>query len=118
MGSPPLMRGKVGCYRLSNANRRITPAHAGKSKNFIRHTFTNKDHPRSCGEKMCPQQHSVLRAGSPPLMRGKVNLRPKLQSIKGITPAHAGKSYRLSENHGSDKDHPRSCGEKSFPKIK
>ena len=50
-GSPPLMRGKDRFNHTVVFNRRITPAHAGKSvpENYKNRPY--EDHPRSCGEK-------------------------------------------------------------------
>ena len=50
-GSPPPMRGKATIKAKVQAQRRITPAHAGKSLSkalFLAHLW---DHPRPCGEK-------------------------------------------------------------------
>ena len=49
--------------------------------------------------------------GSPPQMRGKLHLSPKLFKYIGITPADAGKTYTVMTAHTADEDHPRRCGE-------
>ena len=51
LGSPPRMRGKALREALVNNTLGITPAHAGKSKNFTVYPVTVRDHPRACGEK-------------------------------------------------------------------
>ena len=50
-------------------------------------------------------------------MRGK--LRGHLATVKqnGITPAHAGKTAVLVNSCGSEKDHPRACGENLWSKT-
>ena len=70
------------------------------------------DHPRACGEKNLPPPLLLLLTGSPPRMRGKVNLAVYNIIIQGITPAHAGKSHGDVLQTVLLKDHPRACGEK------
>ena len=50
-GSPPHMRGKGEKIGFENYSLGITPAHAGKSKNFRGESDGYQDHPRTCGEK-------------------------------------------------------------------
>ena len=51
-------------------------------------------------------------------MRGQVS-DGVMEMIKlGITPAHAGKSLRLPNNHVRIRDHPRACGEKVVTTLK
>ena len=50
-GSPPPMRGKAQPERGQRQQRRITPAHAGKSLSFSGWIVSCQDHPRPCGEK-------------------------------------------------------------------
>ena len=47
-------------------------------------------------------------------MRGKVRLLYLVQHTFGITPAYAGKSWRVNHDSGIWTDHPRLCGEKFF----
>ena len=47
-------------------------------------------------------------------MRGKVYLVAELFPGNGITPAYAGKSFRLFIAVWLEEDHPRVCGEKSM----
>ena len=90
----------------------ITPAYAGKSGTFAMPQFTQRDHPRLCGEKRCTGNFSGHDDGSPPPMRGKV--KPFLCPLchKGITPAYAGKSLFTFRKVMRLRDHPRLCGEK------
>ena len=46
-------------------------------------------------------------------MRGKVWENIKVIYSTGITPAHAGKSFLNFRRKLKDRDHPRTCGEKS-----
>ena len=50
-GSPPHMRGKGMYELLKQYERRITPAHAGKSHKSRKSSYCTRDHPRTCGEK-------------------------------------------------------------------
>ena len=111
-GSPPPMRGKALTYLQKLVGVRITPAYAGKSicKDYC--GTTAGDPPRLCGEKFVPVIGISTPIGSPPPMRGKVNVL--LQSVVtfGITPAYAGKSSGGSVFTSGTRDHPRLCGEK------
>ena len=91
-GSPPPMRGKVTAYSATDSRLRITPAYAGKSSCNTSGFLYSKDHPRLCGEKLCPNSLNIWKVGSPPPMRGKgcgvsLHIFPNR-----ITPAYAGKS--------------------------
>ncbi len=91
IGSPPPMRGKeLPAYATSNYYR-ITPAYAGKSSLVADTQRRRQDHPRLCGEKGSLRESTRSSAGSPPPMRGKVDVINKLPGINRITPAYAGK---------------------------
>ena len=49
--------------------------------------------------------------GSPPLTRGKRQIKHISRDFAGITPAHAGKTLPASQPERQRKDHPRSRGE-------
>ena len=71
-----------------------------------------RDHPRVCGEKRFHLAHGLSVPGSPPRMRGKVELRYCNLAAGGITPAYAGKSVSWYLVWSHIQDHPRVCGEK------
>ena len=106
------MRGKVSCTCWFAFRRRITPAHAGKRTILSIEQPIRRDHPRACGEKDGGQYRWQRTWGSPPRMRGKVDVLPEVHALKGITPAHAGKSTRRTATAPQSRDHPRACGEK------
>ena len=116
-GSPPHMRGKVSGSDNLIAPHGITPAHAGKSCIRCPHTDAVRDHPRTCGEKSPRYSWRYARSGSPPHMRGKVRRTPAFCHVKGITPAHAGKSSSSYRGTNSVRDHPRTCGEKAIMTV-
>ena len=74
----------------------------------------HRDHPRVCGEKEAPLTQERVHVGSPPRMRGKASALDVLPLPCGITPAYAGKSSEDTRRSGTNGDHPRVCGEKSF----
>ena len=91
VGSPPRMRGKRS-LRLSK------PRMA-------------KDHPRACGENRNALLPVVFTIGSPPRMRGKLMPLVFCTTPHRITPAHAGKTYKIFDAEDIPWDHPRACGE-------
>ena len=90
------MRGKGKLQRVAWSTVGITPAYAGKRYALCVQLFTQKDHPRLCGEKDDKQLRVPSMTGSPPPMRGKAACVATLLICKRITPAYAGKSnFRL-----------------------
>ena len=92
LGSPPRMRGKGVLDFYSIGFGGITPAYAGKSVLDEHPLLAVWDHPRVCGEKVDAGKTTIYQRGSPPRMRGKVNVIELNEGRKGITPAYAGKS--------------------------
>ena len=92
----------------------ITPACAGKSRRKTTDRFCSRDHPRVCGEKGHGSELRGRQVGSPPRVRGKVQLLPVHHDQVGITPAYAEKRIKLRKRHSICGDHPRVCGEKLF----
>ena len=97
-GSPPHLRGKPLLSLLFSSILRITPAPAGKTKQWILHRLKHRDHPRTCGENLHGEIVEIVAQGSPPHLRGKLSKKLKNQTRKGITPAPAGKTPVLMEN--------------------
>ena len=112
-GSPPRMRGKRHPRLRLHGDRRITPAHAGKTKRNARRATASKDHPRACGENTRRSMTTARKSGSPPRMRGKRAMRIPNRSSSRITPAHAGKTTNPAMLILDRADHPRACGENS-----
>ena len=69
------------------------------------------DHPRGCGENGKMTHVGWICGGSPPRMRGKLNIDDFIDASLGITPADAGKTYAGRFNTYPKADHPRGCGE-------
>ena len=94
MGSPPHVRGKGSTNGGSSWSQRITPACAGKRVEFYAERHKDQDHPRMCGEKTDAQYQLPIMQGSPPHVRGKVDVLPEIDTFVGITPACAGKRLK------------------------
>ena len=73
-GSPPRVRGKDPSGRNVGDCTGITPARAGKSSSAGKRRTDDWDHPRACGEKIIYGSGIFFFQGSPPRVRGKVNL--------------------------------------------
>ena len=116
LGSPPRVRGKAMgflptrhptedhprvCGEKCNSSHagtdtpRITPACAGKSIEGVFGRHGAGDHPRVCGEKDSGCLYIDLATGSPPRVRGKALSITLSAAFPRITPACAGKRYRL-----------------------
>ena len=91
-GSPPRMRGKLLRNRDDVDIERITPAHAGKTRQRRRRRSSRRDHPRACGENGMSGYSRASTPGSPPRMRGKPHGVKEPGDVGRITPAHAGKT--------------------------
>ena len=111
LGSPPQVRGKHGTMDAKTLDRGITPAGAGKTHLLDQFHFYLRDHPRRCGENTAQWTQKRLIGGSPPQVRGKRISSTNFIFISGITPAGAGKTFRLSPAKIAAEDHPRRCGE-------
>ena len=111
------MRGKRSISRSGFCFRRITPAHAGKTRAVAERAATAEDHPRACGENLLRFYVSASRLGSPPRMRGKLCAVCVKLSLPRITPAHAGKTVVFDGDASYKQDHPRACGENNPERL-
>ena len=105
------MRGKLARRNLNAFNRRITPAHAGKTPPGGLFDKRSADHPRACGENIAEPVLINSVFGSPPRMRGKRSGAASAGRAARITPAHAGKTAVSRRGGLRAADHPRACGE-------
>ena len=116
-GSPPRVRGK----HQQRIKRRwypgITPACAGKAARWNIKVGAVRDHPRVCGESTFEKCTLLNTVGSPPRVRGKQDVKKMEETMRGITPACAGKALALKLVCGAIRDHPRVCGESSITMV-
>ena len=79
---------------MLNENVRITPACAGKTGIQSYGLIKCQDHPRVCGENYFFLPFTKQHKGSPPRVRGKLDLRMLFRYYDRITPACAGKTWK------------------------
>ena len=85
------MRGKDTAGKVEILAPGITPAYAGKRNPVTSLSYSNRDHPRLCGEKLKNYAIVGIEGGSPPPMRGKGQVAIDNKTFTRITPAYAGK---------------------------
>ena len=107
------MRGTVVIRTPKQFVVRITPACAGNRRRGYIHQSASpaEDHPRVCGEQRIRQFKRALCRGSPPRVRGTVQIFIPRGAYEAITPACAGNSINCRSNSARKQDHPRVCGE-------
>ena len=98
-GSPPLARGRRYESRRSCIAVGLTPACAGKTNISASSASASMAHPRLRGEDSSVKSEETMFSGSPPLARGRPELRAARWSHRRLTPACAGKTL----------DHVRPC---------
>mgnify|MGYP000896542287 CR=1 FL=1 len=122
-GSSPLTRGKLGDDAHCVRDRRLIPAHAGKTPTPTRPSPPRRAHPRSRGENPPDRRGPLASQGSSPLTRGKRECPGGVPAGGGLIPAHAGKTQWGGAGLATCWAHPRSRGEnapfreRSFPHV-
>ena len=91
-GSSPLTRGKRCPSVRFRGLHGLIPAHAGKTRPCRPPSTTETAHPRSRGENARSPPRNSTRRGSSPLTRGKPALEITVFLLRGLIPAHAGKT--------------------------
>ena len=110
-GSSPRMRGKRPGRYHDLIDRRLIPAHAGKTFRRWETKATGGAHPRACGENPVRLCRGWACLGSSPRMRGKRSVRIASSKRAGLIPAHAGKTSMPRLLLVEPRAHPRACGE-------
>ena len=105
------MRGKRTRPDSHLIQRRLIPAHAGKTPHVRGSARLWGAHPRACGENARQPVRPCLQTGSSPRMRGKQALPVRARQATGLIPAHAGKTMAGSDLAAWRRAHPRACGE-------
>ena len=91
-GSSPLTRGKPNVTMSVASQRRLIPAHAGKTWKASQAYSLAWAHPRSRGENADRPARRTIHVGSSPLTRGKLSATVPDVPVYGLIPAHAGKT--------------------------
>lgn len=112
-GSPPHVRGKEFDDETGEFQKGITPAYAGKRKTAWKGEGKKRITPACAGKSQIHLTELQHHHGSPPHVRGKVELVGCVKLCLGITPACAGKSAAYASSTAASQDHPRMCGEKT-----
>ena len=115
MGSSPLTRGKHVSRCGAILAFGLIPAHAGKTLYLIAGLIDLVAHPRSRGENAMPSGSALSAQGSSPLTRGKPVGEQEVLVLRGLIPAHAGKTPTLPTPTLAPRAHPRSRGENVRP---
>ena len=110
-GSSPLTRGKLRVGQWINLTGGLIPAHAGKTGASGLRWNQDRAHPRSRGENSYSAKVTFTRPGSSPLTRGKRARRLEARALRGLIPAHAGKTDVTRARCCATGAHPRSRGE-------
>ena len=110
-GSSPLTRGKPASGPAFGQYPGLIPAHAGKTRRGGGCQVFSGAHPRSRGENVSRERPSGRSRGSSPLTRGKQESRTRGEVLRGLIPAHAGKTVWLGAAWLECGAHPRSRGE-------
>ena len=113
-GSSPLTRGKLDPVHHTDRQRRLIPAHAGKTSPYGSGTASHPAHPRSRGENLDPAYSGCYVGGSSPLTRGKQRWVFPLMGGVRLIPAHAGKTAPPLFGRARRQAHPRSRGENAL----
>ena len=110
-GSSPRVRGTRSASMRSAMAVRIIPACAGNTRRRPYRARSPRDHPRVCGEHSSVKFPITKGEGSSPRVRGTLGLDGADEGEHGIIPACAGNTSTRSSGTGSQRDHPRVCGE-------
>ena len=110
-GSSPRVRGKLRREPRQHRARRLIPARAGKTTNEVQATGPSAAHPRACGENLDADLEAVSPQGSSPRVRGKRTVFQVVDSVHGLIPARAGKTWAVGLVDMIMPAHPRACGE-------
>ena len=95
VGSAPHMRG-IRYRRCSTAGTvRISPAHAGNTRQVSEVAMVDPDQPRTCGEYQAASVAKRRGDGSAPHMRGIRARSPVGGTAARISPAHAGNTCKV-----------------------
>ena len=110
-GSSPHTRGAPGTGRSGLGRRRIIPAYAGSTHDYVGQVQLGGDHPRIRGEHCTRIVRRPRWIGSSPHTRGAPDFDLEAIVDDRIIPAYAGSTLRLLPGLRFSADHPRIRGE-------
>ena len=110
-GSSPHTRGARRVIRRRRPPSRIIPAYAGSTRQSRTDIALLQDHPRIRGEHEARPGRGSFVEGSSPHTRGAPGSSSPARRRRGIIPAYAGSTRRLSLSLSLSWDHPRIRGE-------
>ena len=110
-GSSPLTRGKRNPPCEQHSLIGLIPAHTGKTRLIASARSLCGAHPRSRGENEALAASDATDKGSSPLTRGKHVDGELRTDVRGLIPAHAGKTITHPSGMVCSAAHPRSRGE-------
>ena len=111
VGSPPRVRGTRGDGRCGWHDAGLTPAGAGNTWCGLDWKTDSTAHPRGCGEHSYGDTPVSGYQGSPPRVRGTLDVVADRVVGLGLTPAGAGNTEGRASSTKLPKAHPRGCGE-------
>ncbi len=109
-GSPPRVRGRPLIATGKYAVRRFTPACAGQTAITLAIVSVSAVHPRVCGADGDHFSNRLSIRGSPPRVRGRLDLFLGISVFRRFTPACAGQTQAFSLFVNRRTVHPRVCG--------
>ena len=110
IGSPPEVRGLPSRFLEQSSFSWFTPGRAGSAFQWTLIEPIFAVHPGSCGVWVTWKGWQSSRPGSPPVVRGLLNLLPVFLVCERFTPGRAGSVTGPMEDPMPKKVHPRSCG--------
>ena len=113
---PPLARGREYPGQAPPHFQGITPARAGKSQQRSVQYCAAWNYPCSRGEETRSRPFFCESGELPPLARGRGTWCQGRVSMRGITPARAGKRRHDDGTQATPRNYPRSRGEESYPR--
>ena len=115
--TPPRVRGKPFSCQMELAEKRNTPACAGKTPAVLSAMISGGKHPRVCGENLCLGLALLPHQETPPRVRGKPEPGRHDRMRPRNTPACAGKTSSASTAELLFQKHPRVCGENRHIRV-
>ena len=109
-GSSPRVRGRRYGYPQVQGVRGLIPAGAGQTPNLFLLNHDSRAHPRGCGADDFGYWRDVGFPGPSPRVRGRRHWGTSGMVLRGLIPAGAGQTRRMTAARAVTRAHPRGCG--------